>query len=86
MKDWNRNLGRFKVDAFFFAGLNTDEGVNLFRDMVVLEVNFSWNSGAREYVALHRQFDVVPMGEVVPEYTAIFHRGTSTPTWVRKET
>lgn len=82
MKTWSRCLGRFKVDAFFFAGLETDEGVNLFRDVIVLDVRFDIGTGTREYLAMHRSFRPVPEGEVTPEYNAYFTHDSIFPTWV----
>lgn len=74
--------GRFFVDALFFAGLDANEGINLFDRMVVIDVRHTSSWDKREYVALHEQFRPVPAGDITPEYTAVFSRETSLPTWV----
>lgn len=78
-----KNVGRFKVSGLFFRKLQPLEGVNLFRDMVVLDVQYDINEDVRSYVAIHPQFDPIKVGEMLPEYVAMFHDGTSTPTWER---
>lgn len=74
--------GRFFVDALFFAGLDADEGVNLFHRMVVLDVRHNLGWDAREYVALHHQFRPVAVGELTPEYKGVFELGQIHPRWV----
>lgn len=79
-----RNVGRFKVDSFFFENMRAGEGVNLFHDMIVLDVQRNFNDSSREYIAVHPSFRRVGQGEKIPEYVAIFHYhegATSLPEW-----
>lgn len=81
MNTWERQLGRFKVSGLFFRGLTPRMGVNLFRGMVVLDVQRAFYSDEREYLAMHAQFRPVPLGEVIPLYEATFDAHSATPIW-----
>ncbi len=77
-----KHIGRFFVDSCFFDNLKPHEGVNLFRNMVVLDARYDANTHRREYTAIHPHFAPVKQGDMIPEYVATFKEGTSTPTWL----
>lgn len=74
--------GRFTVATRFFDGLEVNHGVNLFHGMVVLEAHRNFMSNHVEYYAIHQDFRGVPIGEITPEYQAIFTNGNPYPEWV----
>lgn len=79
-----RKLGRFTVAGYFFRDGNLCNGANLFKDMVILRVDHRLDSDDVEYLAAHPSFRMLPMGEMVPEYEAIFDNISIYPTWVEK--
>ena len=66
----------------FFVRMAPLEGVNVFRDMIVLDVEHDWRTGDRWYTAVHPHFRPKGEGEIIPEYQAVFSQGSATPTWV----
>lgn len=75
-------VGRFRVAAYFFVRLAPLEGTNVFRDMIVLDVETSWETCDRWYTAIHPDFRPRAEGEKIPEYQAVFHPGSVYPEWV----
>lgn len=77
----NRRLGKFTVSGLFLRGARTGEGVNLFRNMIVLDVQHSFMADHAEYLAWHPAFEPVAEGQMVPEYEAHFDAKSATPIW-----
>jgi hypothetical protein len=83
-----RNVGRFVVDDVFFLGYGRREpndGVNLFHNMVVLDVRREFHRATREYIAMHPDFRRVETGEQIPEYVATFEAGEIHPKWTERK-
>lgn len=80
-----RRVGRFYLAPSFFAGLDCEEGVNIFHRMVVLRAEQCWDRPHTQYLAIHPDFEEVKPGDVVPVYTATFDRGSIYPRWERME-
>jgi hypothetical protein len=78
-------IGTFTVNRRFFERLDVDEGTNLFHRMVVLRAETEWNTGNTRYFAIHPQFDRTSLGDLTPEYEAVFDAGEVYPRWVRKQ-
>lgn len=84
MKSGTR-IGKFRVSRRFFEGISHDEGVNLFHNMIVLDVRHDITSAYVEYVAIHPDFEPRKDGDVLREYKAHFTERSSTPKWVGNE-
>jgi hypothetical protein len=76
-----RQLGRFKVRELFFRYMRPLDGVNLFHNMIVLDVQRDWAKDETTYLAMHPDFRVVEFGEQIPEYIATFDTRSALPTW-----
>ena len=74
--------GSFEVHEKFFDGLETLQGVNLFNNMIVLDVRRDVLRQRLEYYAIHPGFRGISVGEIVPKYEAIFTVGEIYPKWV----
>ena len=83
MKNGTR-IGKFKVSRRFYDGISHGEGVNLFHNMVVLDVRYDLLSAYLEYVAIHPDFEPREDGEELREYGAHFTDKSSIPKWVEK--
>jgi hypothetical protein len=79
-----RRIGRFTVPGCFVDGLCKGEGLNVFAGGAVVNVRHDWPTDRVEYVMYHPSFDPVKLGEMLPEYTALFRKGESAPTWVKQ--
>ena len=79
-----RRLGRFTASNEFVYGLARGEGLNVFAGGAVVDVRHDYSMDQVEYVMYHPSFDLVPAGEILPEYTAVFTPGVVAPAWVRK--
>lgn len=77
-----RNLGRFKVNRQMLHTMSDEAAATIFAGMVVLNVRQLWESDQVEYLARHPTFAVVPEGNFIPEYEAVFFQGEATPTWL----
>lgn len=56
----------------FIKNLHEGEGANLFSDMFVLRAHEDYLNGWIEYVGIHKDFDVVSEGQMIPLYYASF--------------
>lgn len=74
--------GFFEVADKFFDGLETLQGINLFHNMIVLDVRRDFLRPCREYYVIHPDFRGISIGEIVPKYQGIFTDGEIYPKWV----
>lgn len=81
MSRHTNKIGRFVVAEGFFDRLAAGEGVNLFHNMIVLDVRRDFMSRQVEYIAIHPDFHPLPEGCIVQTYTATFTSGSPYPTW-----
>ena len=79
-----RQIGRFVVRGKFFKRLEPGDGMNLFSEMLVLDVRRDWVSDSVEYFGMHPQFREIAEGEIVPEYVAHFGPDSALPQWREK--
>jgi hypothetical protein len=75
-------IGRFRVAALFFVNMAPLQGVNVFKDMIVLDVTHDWATHDRWYTAVHPHFRPKAEGEIIPEYQAVFSPGSVYPFWM----
>ena len=82
----DRRLGRFSIRQSFALGTRdeTEAGVALMTGMFVVQAQHNFERDTIDYIGIHPQFDEVPLGETIPEYTAVFDDGASIPRWVKK--
>lgn len=76
-----RRVGHFFVDRAFFRELDVGEGTNLFHQMVVLNVDHEMWSNRVKYHAAHPDFRELAVGEITPEYRAVFTPDSPFPQW-----
>lgn len=76
-----RRLGRFKVSLEFMTGATIGEGQNLFKDMIIFDVNRNMFSDKVEYLAYHPSFEMIEQGDIYPEYRAVFDKVSPYPKW-----
>lgn len=79
-----RQIGRFVVRGKFFQRLEPGEGMNLFSEMLVLDVRRDWVSDTVEYFGVHPQFREISEREITPEYVAHFGPDSAFPIWREK--
>jgi hypothetical protein len=80
----NRRLGRFIVsDKFLRDAIDNGFGANLFLGSVPIDVHRDFLSQSTTFLCWNQAFDVVPEGEIIPLYRAIFYGGCANPTWER---
>lgn len=78
-----RKFGRFELPQDFVRTLHEGEGANLFHGMFVLRAQENFATDKIEYVAIHKDFDYCPVGQLIPEYRGIIEVGEIYPKWVR---
>ena len=57
--------------------------LGLFKNIIILHTEPDPMAGRIKYFAAGKKFDVVPDGQIIPEYTAIFENGNTSPRWER---
>lgn len=78
-----RKFGRFSLPTLFFKNLHEGEGTNWFQGMVVLRAEENFPRDTVDYVAIHKDFDYCPVGQIIPEYEGIIEAGETYPKWKR---
>jgi len=65
-------------------GATIGEGQNLFKDMIIFDVNRNFASDQVEYLAYHPSFEMIEYGSEIPEYRAVFDKISPYPKWEKK--
>lgn len=74
-------LGRFKVSKEVLERISRKDSQILAKDLVILESKYDVAEGCQKYVANHPDFDIVEMDQPIPEYIAIFNKGSDSVRW-----
>lgn len=74
-------LGRFKVSRQLLEAADAGVLQRLSHNLKILKSERDLANDCQNYVANHPDFDIVEMDQPIPEYVAIFNKGSDSVRW-----
>ena len=70
--DYQNRIGKFTVSASILQSAPDDEINSLFDGMRIVRAEMMFRCHEIDYIAIHRDFDEIERGELIPEYAIQF--------------
>lgn len=74
-------LGRFKVSRQLLEDTDANLLQRLSHNLKIISSERDFVRDCQEYIANHPDFDIVEMDQPIPEYVAIFNKGSDSVEW-----